>query len=104
MQAAGENQILDLHELEEIRLDAYENARIYKEKTKRWHDKHIVRKNLKERDWVLLFNSRLKLFLGKLRSSEKGFSVWCSGDLERKDGDIQGEWTKSQTLFPWRAN
>jgi hypothetical protein len=33
--AAREKQILDLHELEELRLDAYENARIYKEKTKR---------------------------------------------------------------------
>jgi Integrase core domain len=72
MQAAGENRILDLHELEEIRLDAYENARIYKEKTKKWHDKHIVRKNLKEGDWVLLFNSRLKLFPGKLRSRWSG--------------------------------
>jgi hypothetical protein len=68
MQATGENRILDLHESEEIQLDAYENVRIYKEKTKRWHDKHIVRKNLKERDWVLLFNSRLKLFPDKLRS------------------------------------
>jgi len=37
MKAAGEKRILDLHELDELRLDAYENSRIDKEKTKRWH-------------------------------------------------------------------
>jgi hypothetical protein len=35
MKAAGEKRILDLHELEELRLNAYENAKLYKEKTKR---------------------------------------------------------------------
>ena len=33
--AAGEKRILDIHELEELRLDAYENAKIYKEQTKK---------------------------------------------------------------------
>ncbi|XP_073121776.1 uncharacterized protein [Henckelia pumila] len=33
---------IQLNELEELRLDAYENARIYKEKTKKWHDQRIV--------------------------------------------------------------
>lgn len=32
--AAGEKRILDLHELEELRPYAYENAQIYKERTK----------------------------------------------------------------------
>ena len=41
LKAAGEKRLLQLSELEEFRLDAYENAHIYKEKTKRWHDKHI---------------------------------------------------------------
>ena len=45
MRAAGEKRILNLHELEELRLNAYENAKLYKEKTKRWHDKHIVKRN-----------------------------------------------------------
>ncbi|XP_050894797.1 uncharacterized protein LOC127101414, partial [Lathyrus oleraceus] len=42
--AAGEKRILDINELEELRRDAYENARIYKERTKQWHDKRISRK------------------------------------------------------------
>ena len=40
----GEKQMLKLSELDEFHNEAYENARIYKEKTKTLHDKHIVRK------------------------------------------------------------
>ena len=43
-QAAGEKRILDINELEELRRDAYENAKIYKERTKKCHDKCISRK------------------------------------------------------------
>ena len=49
-------------------MDAYENAKIYKERTKRWHDKHIIKRDFKEGDHVLFFNSKLKLFPGKLKS------------------------------------
>ena len=41
---AGEKQLLQLRELDEFKNEAYENARIYKERTKAWHDKHITRK------------------------------------------------------------
>ncbi|XP_074589518.1 uncharacterized protein LOC141845351 [Curcuma longa] len=41
---AGEERKLQLQELEEIQLEAYENSRIYKEKTKNFHDKNIVDK------------------------------------------------------------
>ena len=49
-------------------LEAYESSHLYKEKTKRWHDKNLVRKEFEEGEKVLLFNSRLKLFPGKLKS------------------------------------
>ena len=64
----GEKRMLQLSELDEFRNEAYENARIYKEKTKSWHDRHIVRKEFEPGKQVLLFNSRLKLFPGKLKS------------------------------------
>ena len=64
--------MLQLSELDEFRNKAYENARIYKEKTKAWHDKHIVRKEFKSGQQILLFNSRLKLFPGKLKSKWSG--------------------------------
>jgi hypothetical protein len=54
--------------LEEIQNDAYENVRIYKEKTKSLHDQMLTRKEFHVGDKVLLYHSRLKLFPGKLRS------------------------------------
>ena len=68
MDAVGEFRKLQVHELEEIRNEAYENAIIYKEKTRAWHDKNILRKSFKVGEKVLLYNSRLQLFPGKLRS------------------------------------
>ena len=67
-----EKRMLQLSELDEFRNEAYENARIYKEKTKAWHDKHIIRKEFEPGQKVLLFNSRLKLFPGKLKSKWSG--------------------------------
>ena len=69
---AGEKRLLQLSELDEFRNEAYETARIYKEKTKAWHDKHITRKEFTAGQQVLLFNSRLKLFPGKLKSRWSG--------------------------------
>ena len=67
-QAAKEERLLQLNGLEELRNEAYDNAKIYKDKTKRWHDQ----KNLRKEFRVLLYNSRLKLFLGKLKSRWSG--------------------------------
>ena len=69
---AGEKRLLQLSELDESINEAYENARIYKERTKAWHDKHITRKVFGAGQQVLLFNSRLKLFSGKLKSRWSG--------------------------------
>ena len=41
---AGEKRMLQLSELDEFHNEAYENARIYKEKIKAWHEKYIMRK------------------------------------------------------------
>ncbi|KAG7528644.1 hypothetical protein ISN45_Un124g000010, partial [Arabidopsis thaliana x Arabidopsis arenosa] len=69
---AQEKRSVDLHELEEIRLEAYESSKVYKERTKAFHDKKISPKDFKAGDQVLLFNSRLKLFPGKLKSRWSG--------------------------------
>ncbi|XP_010485112.1 PREDICTED: uncharacterized protein LOC104763437 [Camelina sativa] len=63
---------MQLHELEEIRHLAYENSKLYKERTKAYHDKRILTRTFAPNDQVLLFNSRLKLFPGKLRSRWSG--------------------------------
>ena len=59
---------LQLNELEEIWRDAYENFRSHKERMQVFHDKHILRKSFESSQNILLYNSRLHLFLGKLRS------------------------------------
>lgn len=66
---AGEKQLPQLDKLEEFRLQSYESARIYKERTKRWHDRKITIKEFEPSQHVLLYNSRLRLFPGKLKST-----------------------------------
>ena len=65
---AGEEQKLQLSELEELRFNAYENAKLYKERTKLYHDKKITPKEFHPGMHVLLYDSRLHLFPGKLKS------------------------------------
>ncbi|CAN6677577.1 unnamed protein product [Malus baccata var. baccata] len=60
MSVAGQQKKLQLNELDEIRNDAYESSRIYKEKSKAFHDKMISRKSFVIGQKVLLFNSRLR--------------------------------------------
>ena len=43
---AVKERMLQQSELEELRNDSYDNARIYKEKTKRWHDQIIIKKKV----------------------------------------------------------
>ena len=92
---AGNYRKLQLSELEELRNEAYENAKIYKERTKLFHDKSILRKSFSSGDKVLLYNSRLHLFPGKLRSRWEGpyivKTVFPHGAIEienPKNGDI----------------
>ncbi|CAN6718945.1 unnamed protein product [Malus baccata var. baccata] len=59
---------LQLNELEEVRNEAYENSRIYKEKTKAFHDRMIRSKTFSIGQKVLLFNSRLRLFPVQIQS------------------------------------
>ena len=72
LQATGEKRLLQLNELDEFRREAYENVKLYKERTKLWHDKGLMRKEFEPGQQVLLFNSRLKLFPGKLKSRVTG--------------------------------
>ena len=100
MMKASEKRLLQLNELDELRMNAYENAKLYKDCTKLRHDKHLIKKKFHKGELVLLFNSRLKLFPGKLKSrwsgpfevvseqvkismvrsiqGSKGSSLWCN--------------------------
>nr|GFA08344.1 reverse transcriptase domain-containing protein [Tanacetum cinerariifolium] len=72
LKTAGDHQKLQLNELSELRDQAYENSLIYKERTKKLHDEKIKNRIFNVGDQVLLFNSRLKIFSGKLKSRWSG--------------------------------
>ncbi|GKA57002.1 hypothetical protein Tco_0756074 [Tanacetum coccineum] len=72
LKTAGDHRKLQLNELNELRDQAYENSLIYKEKTKKLHDSKIKNRIFNVGDQVLLFNSRLKIFSGKLKTRWSG--------------------------------
>ena len=90
---AGKTRLLKLSSLDEWRNEAYENARLFKEKVKRWHDKRILKREFNVGDKVLLYRSRLRYFAGKLLSKWEGpfiiEEVYRSGAIKINslDGD-----------------
>ncbi|XP_035551102.1 uncharacterized protein LOC118343695 [Juglans regia] len=71
------NQAGDLRklQLEELRMDAYDNLdnpKLSKERMKAWHDKNIYRKTFEPNQFVFLYNSKFHLFPRKLRSRWSG--------------------------------
>nr|GEV43816.1 reverse transcriptase domain-containing protein [Tanacetum cinerariifolium] len=72
IQTASDHKKVQLNELNELHDQAYENSLIYKEKTKRGHDSKIKDRVFNIGDQVLLFNSRLKIFSGKLKTRWSG--------------------------------
>nr|GFB31990.1 hypothetical protein [Tanacetum cinerariifolium] len=72
LKTLGDHRKLQLNELNELRDQAYENSLIYKERTKKLHDDKIKNRIFNVGDQVLLFNSKLKIFSGKLKSRWSG--------------------------------
>nr|GEU70391.1 reverse transcriptase domain-containing protein [Tanacetum cinerariifolium] len=72
LKTAGDHRKLQLNELNQLRDQAYKNSLIYKEKTKKIHDSKIKNHIFNVGDRVLLFNSRLKIFSGKLKTRWSG--------------------------------
>ncbi|CAN6723550.1 unnamed protein product [Malus baccata var. baccata] len=79
LNAAGSHRKLQLNGFDEIRHEAYENASIYKEKTKVFHDKMIRGKTFSVGQKVLLFNSRLRLFPVQIQSLKTGHEFKVNG-------------------------
>ncbi|XP_047174622.1 uncharacterized protein LOC124842224 [Vigna umbellata] len=89
-------------ELEEMQLHAYDSSKNYKEKVKFYHDRKLVKEVFNPGQRVLLFNSRLKLFPGKLKSKWFGLfmvkNVLPHGVVELTDPaskDPQRSWVVS---------
>jgi hypothetical protein len=96
MKEAAKRRFFQLLELEEMRDAAYSRSLSIKEKTKSYHDRRLKGvKEFKQGDKVLLYNSRLKLFAGKLKSIWSGpyvvnkvFPYGAVELLNEQNGDI----------------
>ncbi|GKB86658.1 reverse transcriptase domain-containing protein [Tanacetum coccineum] len=100
LSTVGDHRKVQLNELNELRDHAYENSLIYKEKTKRIHRYARSKKNrdFTVGDQVHPFNSRLKMFSGKLKScwsrpftiASNVYSIWhanfCIVELSQNSG------------------
>jgi hypothetical protein len=86
---AGSQRKLQLTELKELRNDAYDSLRKYKEHMKKVHDQSNLRRSFEPGQKVLLCNSRLHLFPGKLKSRWMGpfiiRTVFSHGAIEIED-------------------
>jgi len=94
--ASAEKRMLQLNELEEMRLNAYNSSRLYKESVKAYHDKKLLEREFHPGQLVLLFNSRLRLFLRKLKSRWSGpfvvKQVKPHGVVEIEDAKSKRSW------------
>nr|GEX00920.1 reverse transcriptase domain-containing protein [Tanacetum cinerariifolium] len=92
LKSVGDHRKVQMNELNELRDQAHENSLIYKEKTNKIHDFKIKNCVFNVGDRVLLYNSQLKIFLGKLKTSWTGpFTVtqvfpYGTVELSQTDG------------------
>ncbi|XP_070026020.1 uncharacterized protein [Nicotiana sylvestris] len=87
-------RVAQLNELDEFWYHAYTSSSLYKEKMKYLYDNYIHNKEFKEGDLVLLFNSQLRMFPGKLKSKWSytfkvvGVTSFGALDLKNKNDEV----------------
>ncbi|XP_027109062.1 uncharacterized protein [Coffea arabica] len=93
LEEAGAQRKLDLQELEEIRNEIYENALVYKERNRAFHDQQISRKTFEVGQKVLLYQSRLKLFPVEIQSAKTDNKFVVNGHRLKHyyEGLVDGE-------------
>ncbi|CAM8905497.1 unnamed protein product [Rhodiola kirilowii] len=96
LQAVGLDRRLQLCELEELRLEAYESQTDYKARTKLYHDKFILRRTFEVGQQVLVFTSRLRLMPDKLRSRWTG--PYTVTRVFHRWPTLQSQWATSEAL------
>ncbi|XP_070050874.1 uncharacterized protein [Nicotiana tomentosiformis] len=91
---AANLRVAHLNKLDEFWYRAYTSSSLYKQKMKYLHDKYIWNKEFKVCDLVLLFNSRLRMFPGKLKPKWSGpFAIvgvtpFGALDLKNKNSEV----------------
>ena len=91
---AAEQQLNGMNEIDEFRRKHYESSSIYKENMNKYHDQRIEKREFAAGELVFLFNSRLHLFLGKLKFKWPGPFLISKGfphevvELKNKEGSM----------------
>lgn len=89
MRVCGVKRLLALNQMNEFRLEAYTNAKLYKERTKLWYGKHILAQSFKSSHQILLYNSRPRFIPEKLKFRWSRPFIKCQvfphGVIEIKD-------------------
>ncbi|XP_019416042.1 PREDICTED: uncharacterized protein LOC109327378 [Lupinus angustifolius] len=106
VKASSDHRKLQLQRLDEMRLSAYESSKLYKEKVKFYHDQKLRKQDFRVGQTVLLFNSWMKFFPGKLKSKWSGpfliKTVKSHGAIELQDPASQRSWiVNGQRLKPY---
>ena len=103
---ASEKRLFYISSLDEWRAQAYENAKLVKEKVKRWHDKRIQKREFNIGDYVLLYNSHLRFFAGNFSLngkapmlSRRSIVLVPKKQQLRRHKFEGGERSKNQTLY-----
>nr|GEW44697.1 reverse transcriptase domain-containing protein [Tanacetum cinerariifolium] len=103
LKTAGDHRKLVLNELIELRDQAFENFLIYIERKKKLHDAKIKNRIFNVGDQVLLFNSRLKIFSGKLKSRWSGpftiAEVYPNGTAKLVHTDDLYNWNRIKVRY-----
>ncbi|GKA54256.1 hypothetical protein Tco_0753205 [Tanacetum coccineum] len=78
-----------LNEFAKLRDGAYENTRIYKEWTKKWHDSRLRGdKEFKVGNKVLLYNSRLKMDGFSIKVNGQRLKKYYGGNIDKEDDEV----------------
>ncbi|GJT91058.1 reverse transcriptase domain-containing protein [Tanacetum coccineum] len=85
---ASKSRLMQLNEIAELRDGAYENTRIYKERTKKWHDSRLRGdKDFNVGDKVLLYNYRLKNGLN-FKVNGQRLKKYYEGNIDEEDDEV----------------
>nr|GEW74140.1 reverse transcriptase domain-containing protein [Tanacetum cinerariifolium] len=93
----GEKHFLQLYVLDEMRLQAYKNYKLYKARTKAYHDRKLrIWKEFKAEDKVLLYNSKYKFKAPKHKS--KWYGPFVNNEPTAKEIHLMCEQGKMKAI------
>ena len=90
---AKQQRLLQLNDLDKFHRDVVQKNILIQQQRKRWHNKSIQKKQFQPGDWVLLYDSRFKIFKGKFHTCWMGpyevIRIFENGAVEVKTIDGQ---------------